>query len=143
MAAVGVIAYAVSWFLPAVKGGGDPSVARLDPVLGWQAFVISIAALREIRPFASDALFWGFAALSALTNGVFVAAAALHWACRPAQRRRWLEIALWTCGAVNLIWIPIAGTNLRVGYYLWGGSFLALATVPRLSRVLHTSARTL
>src|SRR5947208_3375240 len=78
MTAAATAAYGVSWFMPTLKGGGDPSVARLDNLLGWQAFQFVIVgtfeALQRTAAFGERALQL-LALVSALTNIAFIAAA--------------------------------------------------------------------
>src|SRR6476660_3395565 len=99
-----ICAYAASWLLPAVNGSGDPSVARLNSLPGWNAFTDAVVFVFQSKPSNSDFPFALFAFVSAATNAVFVVAAAT-WFLRPgwtARSVRTARIALAACGALNL-----------------------------------------
>ena len=120
-----ICVYAISWFLPAVNGSGDPGVARLPSLAGWNAFTDAIVFAFESTPSSGDFPFALFATVSAATNAAFVGAVAVWlrpgWTSR--STRRW-RIALFACAALNLGWIGIAGSDLRVAYYAWVASFV-------------------
>ena len=131
MTIAAVAVYAVSWLLPTLNGSGDPSVARINSLPGWKAFLFVIAvgteALSKSGGLAEKGLaLYGVA--SGLTNAVFVGAAAARpfkreWS---AARIRTVSVALWACTALNAIWMAIAGRELRPGYYVWLASFALL-----------------
>jgi len=133
MAMAAAAVYAVSWFLPTLNGSGDPSVARIDGLVGWKAFLFVVAlgleALSKSGGLAEKGLaLYGVA--SGLTNAIFLGAAAARLFKREwsAARVRTVSVALWTCTALDAIWIAIAGRELRPGYYAWLAAFALLAT---------------
>ena len=135
--AIGV--YVVSWFAPAMRGSGDPAVAHLDALHGWQAFQITtLGAFEALQRSAGfgERLLQVFALASAFTNAAFIAAAGSWLLRREATERpaRGVGRALWACAALNLFWMGIAGPELRAGYYLWVASFAALGSGVTMSR---------
>jgi len=142
-----ISAYAVSWFLPALTGGGDPSVGHLDDLRGWQAFqataVFSPLVLKGRISGGSqgsaEILLAVLGLATAVSNIVFVVAAA-----SPLLRRGWtlthataIGRALWACAVIDLLWVPVALTGLRAGYFLWVAAFALLASAMTATRLSH------
>ena len=128
---IAVLAYLLAWPLPSLLvtftalGGPTTEVIR-----GWEA---TRWALSPVWPggrhFGAGWLHTLLILASGLSNLVFVLAAWLAWR-RPLQVPRNLAWAVWGAAVVDLHWLVFAGagaSNLRIGYYLWVGSFALLA----------------
>jgi hypothetical protein len=122
-----VLAFLVSWFLPA-----------LEDVPGWMAFRYALAPLVPYRDAGN--LPWEDnvpQVLSALTNVVFVILAAL-WLTRQMFRPgMFVRLAL-ACWLLNLYWFVKAARegglpDLLYGYYVWQAAFTLLLAVAVLN----------
>jgi hypothetical protein len=122
---VSALGYGVSWFLPAFH---DEST-----LYGWEAFrlVIDLLLARDL-PLESLPVRALFGA-SALTNAVYLGALpAIVTGARPRAR-----VAFWAlivAAVVNAQWMVTLGRGLRLGYYLWWGSFVILAWAAHQAR---------
>ena len=126
-------AFVVAWFLPVIDvpviEGGGTLVKGVLP--GWQAFRIALA----VDPSSS----WLGSTLSiaaALTNALMLVSPVVLLAA-PAGRpiAPWLGWGFVAATLLDLVWVwpPMAPRGaLRVGYWLWVGSFgLAALTLLR------------
>jgi hypothetical protein len=131
---IGVLLFAVSWFLPVVSAQGDApfgaqGLKLYDGPHGWQAFRFAWDLLQDeagVQPGASNTKRLVLGATS-LTNGVMLLSVlSLFFSLRAVPR--FLGWLLLVCAALNLSWIYLAEgdfvSSLRVGYYLWVGSFV-------------------
>ena len=117
------LAYAIAWVVPVHKDGD-----RLPNGLpGWQALRVAMNPVWPYEGDRSEFTYWGLLPVaSGLTNLVMVASLLM-----PSRRtrRQGLILAWASIVAVllNAQWVLDKDwTDLRVGYYLWWGSFLAL-----------------
>lgn len=123
--------FAVAFFLPVVDGG----ITLLSPDLGeglLPGFQAATLAFAE----------GGWYALSALTNLVMLGS---MWRPAHAGRRRTMVLCGTMIAAAVLnaaIWLPEVGTDLRIGYFLWSGSF-GLAAAGLLARLQRLGWRSL
>lgn len=117
--------YAVAWFCPVIEG--DKTLA--DGVLpGWRAFVVALSPLWEERD--GSALQETLFVCSGITNIAFVLGFGLLLR-RPAGSKQPLAWLLLISAAVDSHWIFETGDELRVGYWMWLGSFVLLWWVAR------------
>ena len=122
--------HAISWFLPVVRLGGGHG--RLyDPVRGWTAFTIALAAVWPSAGVQTDK--WYHAALStlsALTTILFVLGS--PWVIGRGSRAV-RKICAWAAAiafVINSHWYVLFGADrkdLAIGYFLWWLSFGLLA----------------
>ena len=113
------VANVLGWVLPAFSGNR-----------GWAAFVFALSPLWDYRHFQNEGLgLLAFIVLSALTNVLFIALAAVL-AFGPARRAK---PVLWAAAAatlLNLYW-PILleddRARLEPGFFIWVSSFVLLA----------------
>ena len=124
---VAFLVHAVAWFLPVARDG----VTFPEGLPGWQAFFFALLWSKG-PPWWLGAL----SAMSALSTALFVLGAGWVVAMGSHIVRR---VSAWIAAcafAVNAHWIVFSGKlGLRIGYYLWWGSFLLLAIgLLRLSR---------
>ncbi len=120
--------YAVAWVLPVCGSSADPHIVR-----GFEAFFwvfISIFEIYHVRSWEglwSRLLFF----LPAVTNLAMLCTPLLHdsWLKRRAAAFAWLAFAAFLIDAQFLFLGGAASEDfpLRIGYYLWLGSFLLLA----------------
>ena len=128
---VGTITHVLAWFLPAIViDNGD--VFGSTTVRGWEAFRFALLSAFEfpedlkVSRISSNIL----ATASALSNlalaGTFVDVLLNAGHPHPAIRA-----ALFVCAVLNTQWLFRAWLSrefdLRVGYYLWAGSFFVIA----------------
>jgi len=111
-----------SWFLPVNSGGG---MGGWPP--GWDALRVSLAPLWPYRDttFSGDPLWFNsLGVVSGLTNLAFLGT----WLTFLARRASLPWILLLACGVVNTCWLLSGGrSDLRIGYYLWLGSYFVMA----------------
>ena len=129
--AAAALTYALSWLVPVVRNG---ATLAQGTVPGWEAFRFALSPVWPYLGFTGDrSLLDWIAVISAMTNAWFVvslAVLAFFSAARPAQSLFW---GLLMAVIVDAIWFLLTDPgDLRVGYYLWVGSFLALAVAARL-----------
>ena len=129
--AVGAFLYVLAWLLPIANGGTSLSDGGLP---GWEVFRLALSPIWPYEGLAGDN--WSsdsLSVLSALTNVGFLASVAILAFSR--QRfRRWTFWFLVTATIVNSLWFVLSDqrSDLRIGYYLWLGSFIVLAVTARL-----------
>lgn len=123
-----VAAHALSWILPVI-----------DDYRGWQAFRVALTPIVPYGDFSSGRI-WHESVLSVasgLSNALFLAALVALATARPG----WLRASTWgliVAAVLNLYWFVMMGDDrgeLRIGYYLWVGSF------PLLAAAAHLKAR--
>ena len=120
--------HAVSWFLPALRGGEGPGNAAVP---GWEAFLFVATSLVPDRArFFDPSYRMLLVALSVLSTVLFVLASPwIIW--RGSRRLR--RASAWAAVAgfvINVQWYVISLSNkpdLGVGYFLWWWSFALLA----------------
>ena len=132
--------FGLAWLLPVHKDG----VRFPESVPGWEAFRVAAAPIWPYEGVAYDA-WWGalLAVLSAGTNLVMF--------CTLGIRRRSVSFRRWLAGisagafAVNAQWLVwnTELADLRIGYYLWWLSFLALGASLSFSTLTAGPARPL
>jgi hypothetical protein len=120
--------HAIAWFVPVHKYG----VRLPKGVAGWEAFRIAVGPIWPYDGSGSWDPWYGavLTVASGLTN--FLMVASLPIVLERTRRPRILLVALaWAAvGAtmLNAQWvIDKDWTDLRVGYYLWWGSFILLS----------------
>lgn len=121
--------WALAWFVQVVKGG----VTLADGVLpGWDALRLSFSPIRP-GDFHGTRLQASLCVATGLTNLVFVTAFA-HLIRREAPRARIWSWILLAAAAIDTFWMVAEGgpPDLRAGYYLWFGSFVALGLAARV-----------
>ncbi|NNE70339.1 MAG: hypothetical protein HKN29_08235 [Rhodothermales bacterium] len=112
--------FAVSWFLPVYEGGDT----LLDGVLpGFQAFDVAVGDYEQ--PLAQRIV----PMLSALTNLLMWVTGILFVALPKKQPPAWVPWAFAAATVLNAFWALAAGSvgELRIGYWLWLGSFAVMA----------------
>jgi hypothetical protein len=114
-----VVANVLGYLLPAFSGER-----------GYEAFVFALSPLWDYRHFQNEGLgLLAFIVLSALTNVLFIALAAVL-AFAPARRAK---AVLWAAAAatlLNLYWqilLEADRARLEVGFFIWVSSFTLLA----------------
>lgn len=125
------VAYAVSFFLPAVhvKPGGLFG----DINVGWKAFMLALTW--AVKPDRLD-WFWALCIAGVLANVVVLMT---PWLFRRTTFPFWIPAILTAAFVLNLAWIVVmSDTVLLVGYWLWIGSIGALAVAAILN---HRRAR--
>jgi hypothetical protein len=129
--ATAALIYMVSWFVPVVEGGATLARGGLP---GWEAFRVALSPIWSYEGFpGGDSWFSDLASvLSGLTNPWFLASLAVlaFWSPRFTREVFW-GLALATL--INTLWfvVPSERGDLRIGYYLWLGSFIVLAAAAR------------
>jgi hypothetical protein len=124
---------ALAWFMPTVA---LPVASPRDPpeiLNGWQTFKEALLPFDITSAFSGGILFLA----SPLTNLAFLVAmvASMRDGGRLARASRAIEATLWTCFALNCLWLSVAGAeSLFSGYYVWLGSFALLALAIRQGR---------
>jgi len=137
LAWLGVVLFAVSWFVPVVAGqdtaraledlGEALSGERSSPggPPGWQACRFAWDLLTDTSGEGPDGLDVKVCGATCLTNVAMVAAVLALLASR--GRRPLLGLLLLACVALNLSWIYLGEGEMRsslaAGYYLWTASF--------------------
>lgn len=122
------VAYLAAWALPVIKDG----VTLPEGLPGWQAFRVAFAPVWPYEGVKFQTWYWAaLAVLSALSNVTMLSSPSVL-----APRLRRFTLA---CGWAAVTGLVIDGhwfvlglqngdwTDLRVGYFLWWGSFLLLA----------------
>jgi hypothetical protein len=130
LVAVAAFLYVLSWLMPVVVGG----ITLFDGGLpGWEAFRLALAPIWPYEGLTGDG-WWSdsLSVLSALTNIGFVISAAML-AAWPQRFQRGIFWFLVLASIVNALWFVLSDErgHLRIGYYLWLSSFIALAVAAR------------
>lgn len=132
-----LVVFAVSWFVPVVEGQefleamrkADNPGASAEGIPGWQACRAAWDLLTE-KDKADGRTTRFLLGITCFTNGAMVLAA-VAMALRRGKSPL-LGLLLLGCAALNLGWLyhdlDDFRESLKVGYYLWTGSF-ALAGV--------------
>jgi hypothetical protein len=127
---VATILYLVAWVSPVVAGGTTLAKGGLP---GWEALRAALSPIwdRSITTWWLSAV-W---VLSALTNGWFLYALA-SLAGRLSASPRLLFAGSAAAVLINAHWLVFSDlrSDLRIGYYLWVASFVALAASARSAR---------
>lgn len=123
--AVAACFYVLSWFVPVVAD-------QESAVPGWEAFRVALSPIWPYRGAGGGSSFWDvLGVISALSNLWFVLSFALH-AFFPMKSRGVVFGGLVVAALVNTFWLLLADIgDLRIGYYLWLGSFVILALATR------------
>lgn len=137
LAWIGVVLFAISWFVPVVKGQdmansfGELSEAfgQKNPFggpPGWQANRMAWNLLTDgDAPKGGDSWKARVCGSTCLTNVVMLVAVFLLLSRRSGAAR--MGVALFACTALNLSWIYLGDGDSRsmlsTGYYLWVASF--------------------
>lgn len=124
---VGAVVWVLAWFLPVCKEGSTLADGILP---GWEAFRVALSPAWDYSPHISyQAHFLNkvLSIVSGFSNFVFLAAFLL------ARHKKFVP-AIWklllVCAVINLItWCDfgLSDAGLKIGYYLWMGSFFLLA----------------
>jgi hypothetical protein len=120
--------HAISWFLPAVRGGLGP---RNASVSGWEAFLVTATSLLPDRGKPFDPSYQKLlVALSVLSTVLFVFAS--PWVIWRGSRRL-RRASAWAAAAgfvINVQWYLVSLSDkpgVGIGYFLWWWSFALLA----------------
>ncbi len=127
--------HGTAWLLPVIKDG----VTLPDGLPGWQAFRVAFAPVWPYEDVKYQASYLAvLAVLSALSNLVMLSSplslmARLH---RYVAAFGWVALGAF---AVDSHWLVMGlgsddWIDLRIGYFLWWGSFLLLAMTMFFSR---------
>jgi hypothetical protein len=127
--------YALAWCVQVVKDGSTLA----DGVLpGWAALRVSLTPIWPGDPgnfgnFGGTRLEACLCVGTGLTNLIFVAAFARLIRREPPRTTMWSWILI-AAAALNTFWMTNSGgpPDLRAGYYLWFGSFVALGLAARV-----------
>jgi hypothetical protein len=126
---IATVMYVVAWMLPVES---NLPTLRQGVLPGWAAFRLSL------WPYDTGSGPWYTLAhyvASSLSNFVFLGALVATRAGRKRASGALLVILL-ACAALNTHWFVINGDrqDLRIGYYLWAGSFFLLSAGLALER---------
>ncbi len=125
--AVAYLVHALAWFLPFESLG----VTFPYGVPGWQAFRVAASAVWPYEVITIDP--WYRAVLATMSAATMVLFVLGTWWVVVTRSRRIYRVSAWiaTCAfVVNAHWLlPFHSErlDLRIGYFLWWGSFLLLA----------------
>jgi hypothetical protein len=127
---VAILAYLIAWPLPSLIVAIDsPLGLSTEVVRGWQATRWALSPLWPGGDRVDAGLPLRLLILaSGLTNLLFVVVAGMAWRSHGVPRA--LGWAVWGAVLVDLQWLVYARADvqeLRIGYYLWVGSFVLLA----------------
>ncbi len=139
LAWLGLLLFAISWFVPVVKGqdtmdafrsmsgaltGGRADAGGGPP--GWQAFRFAWDLLTEKSGGGSEAWKAKVCGATSLTNVAMLLS--LFGLLSLKGRAGGLGLLLLGCAALNLSWLYLTDGPFRsmllAGYYLWVGSFV-------------------
>ena len=129
--AVATFIYVLSWLMPVVDGG---TTLRDGGVPGWEAFRVALSPIWSYEGLAGDDSWFSdlISVLSGLTNIGFLASVAVlaFW---PQRFTRAIFCGLVLATIINALWFVLSDErgDLRIGYYLWLGSFIVLAMAAR------------
>ena len=136
LAWIGVALWAVSWFVPVIKGQETVDTVKSlssggegDGPPGWQAFHTAWDLLTKHSDKWKDKLL----GLTSLTNAVFLVGSVCVLRNRASRGMGMLLVA---CTALDLSWVYLNLDDfgdLRAGYWLWVASFalLGIGLMPR------------
>ena len=137
---VGVaLIYVLAWLVPVMEDG---TTLTRGGVPGWEALRLALLPVIPYGGITGDRSPLSLVGvISALTNVLFIASftlLALH-PRKPHRRLFWGLVA----GLDNTFWFLISDErgSLLVGYYLWLGSFVALAAAARSTFAHHARTR--
>lgn len=137
LVAIAYSVHAAAWFLPVEKDG----VTLPYGLPGWQAFRVAACAIWPYEGTTLDPWYnVVLSTMSAATTVLFVLGA---WWVVVTQSRRLRHVSAWIAACafvVNAHWFLQLGSDrfdLRIGYFLWGASFLLLAI--GLFRLSHST----
>ena len=130
----GIGIYALAWFVPVIDDGATLADGRLP---GWEAFRVAISTLWPYEDFSYDGWFSAFiGTVTGLTNVWFLLAVIILLR-GPHSKRRIVGWGLLVAALVNTYWLVMffgETTELRLGYYLWLGSFAVVAASALLTQ---------
>lgn len=143
--AAAIALFVAAWCLPVIALRpliARPANAGATIEYGWHALSVAFSpVLAPTRPGSTaEALLQGLAVASGLTNVLFLAVAVALLRRTGAAGRR-TEAAVAAAAAINLIWLASFTSDLRIGYYLWVGSFVILGLAVHRER--HMAQRPL
>lgn len=124
--------YVVSWFVPVVNEGATLAEGAVP---GWEAFRTALSPIWPYQGLKGDSTLSGvIGVVSALTNFWFVLSSVVL-ALLPLRSKRGVFWGLVLAALVNATWLLLIEDrgDVRIGYYLWLGSFFALAAAARLT----------
>jgi hypothetical protein len=138
------LAFGLAWFLPVIKDG----VTFPKGLPGWEAFRVAASPVWPIDDSAGssdDPWYWNvLSVLSAATNAVMLFSLAVLVLNRSSLTR----VMAWSAGlafCINAQWCVRMGidhlSDLRIGYFLWWASFLALFVLLLSVRTSQIAAR--
>ena len=112
--------FAVAWFLPVIEGGKTLHDGMLP---GWEAFRVALSG-------GDEGLWWerGLRTLTALSNGLVLASVFVFLRRPSARLHAWLAWSFLIATILDSTWAWSSEyvSALRVGYWLWVGSFAAM-----------------
>ena len=112
---IGAFIYVLAWLLPAGVG-----------YRGWEAFWSELSSRWPSKgSLFSEWYFYLHFKLTALSNFI-LAGTLLDVFLNADHPHPILRIALFVCAVLNTIYL-VHGSLLRIGYYLWAGSFFLIA----------------
>jgi hypothetical protein len=117
--------HTAAWLSPVIKGG----ITLPKGVPGWEAFRVGLAPIWPYQGVDYDAWYHALLpVLSSLSNLVMVSSPLVAWSHKLSRRRLWGVAAL-GAALIDSHWYFLNDlrADLRVGYFLWCGSFLLLA----------------
>ena len=120
---VGTVMYVVAWLLPVHNSLGDLGSGKLP---GWEAFLIALVAPYD--QWSSSPWYLVLAYNGSALSNIFliVAVAIVLGTGRIAPR--FLRAILMVSAVLNTHWFVLGDHrgDLRIGYYLWAGSFFLI-----------------
>ena len=116
---VGTVLYVLAWFVP-VHNSLPSSVLP-----GWEAFTTALWPYGSSDPWYAGLHF----VASAVSNFFLVGALVLVFVARRSPPR-FLRAIIVASAVLNTHWFVLSESrsDLRIGYYLWAGSFFLIAT---------------
>ena len=120
----GLALYAVAWFVQVIKDGATLADGTLP---GWQAFRVALSPIWPYEGLVTEGWFRRILSVaSGFTNAIVLCLPLwLHFARR---HRKDLAVGpLCFAAAIDAHWMFPQAQDLRLGYYMWIGSFIVLA----------------
>ncbi len=131
VATLAAFVYVLSWLMPVFAGG---TTLAKGSVPGWEALRYALSPIWEYQGLSGRAENFNalISVISGLSNLWFVVALAALL----LRRRGYHPGIFWGLALsvlVNVLWFVLANErgDLRIGYYLWLGSFVVLAVAAR------------